>query len=173
MQVHAVPSCNEGQGKENAGHQCEDLHQAVLLDVNLCLIGLTHLYDILLEVQDLPKQALTAIIQDVKIVNVIRADHLVVVVTQLVENLFKLLIIFFQAQNLVTRVQNLFSNFLTAIMNHGIVQIGNAILQFLKVLGISLEQVLEKEVHGSLIGGSLREILGCRVVAHLIFADDK
>ena len=58
--IHAIPACDQGQGKENGGNNGQDTHDAVLLDFNLGLVQFPQLQEIFPEHFHMVMEALTS-----------------------------------------------------------------------------------------------------------------
>ena len=64
--IHAIPPYQQGQGGEDGGQHCEELHQAVELDIGLSLVSLPYLGDIIPEVYGILVESVDAAGQKVE-----------------------------------------------------------------------------------------------------------
>ena len=99
--VHPIPAYQQGQGQEHRRHHGEDLHQVVLLDGQLGLIGLPQLGHGLPQGLDRVQIPLHPIAQVCKAAGVLLAQQAVVVLRQLVKDGIQLLVVPLQPQQLL------------------------------------------------------------------------
>ena len=93
--IHAIPAGEQGKGEKDHGHHGKELHQLILLDGQLGLVGLPHLTDDVLEIAHRPQVTVHSAAQNHHASADRPGEKLVLIGRQLVQNGGELLIVSF------------------------------------------------------------------------------
>ncbi|MPM22478.1 hypothetical protein SDC9_68933 [bioreactor metagenome] len=168
-EIHAVPSDDQRQRQKNAGDDGEDFHDLVLLDIDLCLIGLSDLGGILAQMQNEIEKIPDAAVQGGIVLYKLRGQYSILVSCQRSRDETHLLVVALQPEEIPperdnprTDAPDRFPGCQNAVLKRG-----DGILQLFQNVQIFRgkgEKKTEKLLEGSAFGRDMLQNLNAALI---------